>query len=408
MSRSFLRFGGYAGLRSEVFFLVMVNSIFGFAYGFAVPSVAPLIVLMKVSMTFVGDIRTVTRGLGTLVRPLLGPLIDQHGAKPFYLLGGFLTIVGYLSYALTESWGLLAAGLLLTELDFYVRGLARSAAIGSVSDPETRGKAFSLDLGLAEMASAVAPLIGGYLAERLQVSFRWVFWITVGLMLLGLILMAARYSSPRISEPVATVSFRGYIKQAFSIDSRLRTFALVSVLDSAFWSLSFPFYSLFIYKELGATMEQLGIAVAITSASPAISALTLGPMLDKWRTTRFLAVSEFAALGAIIPILVVARPEVAYFASIFWGLVYGLWVPAMNSFVLDTVGSESFARATGSLSLLTGIFAIPSPAIAGWLYDNVSPRVPFTITLVAAVAIGALILILFREDKISTEPTVSL
>jgi len=408
MSRYFLRFGGYAALRREVFLLILVNSIFGFAYGFAAPSVAPLIVLVRVSMTFVGNVRTATRGLGTLVRPLLGPLVDQHGAKPFYLLGGFLTIVGYLSYALTESWGLLATGLLLTELDFYVRGLARTAAIGSSSDPETRGIAFSLDLGLAEMASAVAPLIGGYVAERLQLSFRWVFWISVGLMVFGLILMAAKYSSRRPSEAVSTTSFKRYLRQAFSIDRRLRAIAFVSVLDSIFWSLSFPFYTLFVYKELGATTEQLGIAVAIMSASPAISALTLGPMVDKWRKTSFLAVSEFMAVGAIIPILVATRPEVAYFASIFWGLVYSLWIPAMNSLVLDTVGTENFARATGNLSLLTGVFAIPSPAIAGWLYDNVSPKAPFAVTLVGAVVIGALILILFREHRILTRPTVSL
>jgi len=385
--------------------LVLVNSIFGFAYGFAAPSVAPLIVLVKVTMTFVGNTRTTARGLGTLIRPLLGPLIDRYGAKPFYLIGGVLTVTGYVSYALTESWDLLAAGLLLSELDFYVRGLARTAAIGSCSSPETRGKAFSLDLGLAEMASAVAPLIGGYMAGILQPSFRWIFWISTGLTIFSLILMTTKYSSPKISDATPTTSIKEYLRQAFTIDRRLRAIAFVSVLDSVFWSLSFPFYNLFIYKELGATAEQLGIAVAIMSASPALSALTLGPMLDKWRTTRFLAVSEFMALGAIIPILVATRPEVAYFASIFWGLVYSLWMPAINSLVLDTVGNENFARATGGLSLLTGIFAIPSPAIAGWLYDHVSPKVPFTITLVAAIAIGTLILALFREPESSTRST---
>jgi len=135
------------------------------------------------------------------------------------------------------------------------------------------------------------------------------------------------------------------------------------------------------------------------SASPAISALALGPMLDKWRRTWFLAVSEFMALGAITPILLATTPEVAYFASIFWGLVYGLWVPAINSFILDTVGNENFARATGNLSLLTGIFSTPSPAIAGWLYDNVSPKAPFITTLIGAIVIGVLILVLLRGPK---------
>jgi len=60
-----------------------------------------------------------------------------------------------------------------------------------------------------------------------------------------------------MSDSVSTTSVRGYLRQAFSIDRRLRAIAFVSVLDSVFWSLSFPFYNLFIYKELGATTEQL-------------------------------------------------------------------------------------------------------------------------------------------------------
>jgi MFS family permease len=394
-----LRFNEYGELRKEILLVILVNSIFGFAVGFAVPSVAPLIVFMNVTMTFVGNIRSATQTIGSLIRPLLGPLVDRYGPKTFYLLGGMITTIGHVFYALTESWILLAAGLLLTNLDIPTRGLSSTVAIGKGSDTKTRGKAFSLDLGINQLASTFAPLIGGYAADELRLSFRWIFGIAGGLMLLGLVLMAVKYSPPVVSKTIWHPSLGGFMRQAFSIDRRLRTYALVSTLDWFFWGLSFPFYSLFIYKQLGVTTEQLGIVAAIASASPTIASLALGPVLDRWRTTRFLAVSEFMAIGALTPILVGTGVEFAYVSSVFWGLVYGLWVPAMNSFILDTVGNESFARASGNVSLLANILSIPSPAIAGWLFDNISPKAPFAITLIGAITTGTLILLLLKEPR---------
>jgi hypothetical protein len=71
----------------------------------------------------------------------------------------------------------------------------------------------------------------------------------------------------------------------------------------------------------------------------------------------------------------------------------------MNSFILDTVGNESFARASGNVSLLANILSIPSPAIAGWLFDNISPKAPFAITLIGAITTGILILLLLKEPR---------
>jgi MFS family permease len=236
-------------------------------------------------------------------------------------------------------------------------------------------------------------------ADRFQLSFREVFGVAVGLMIVGLVLMALKYPSHAKSEPTASSSLKRYVKQAFTTDRRLRTFAYLSALDWSLWGLSFPFYHIFIYKQFSATIEQLGIVVAIGSASPALASFLLGPVLDRARPTRFLVISEFMALGAFLPILLGGRVEMAYLSAVFWGLVYGLWMPAMNSYVLDTVGNDSFARASGNVSLLASLLSIPSPAIAGWFYDNVSPKAPFVITMIGALSTGVLILLLMREPK---------
>jgi MFS family permease len=40
------------------------------------------------------------------------------------------------------------------------------------------------------------------------------------------------------------------------------------------------------------------------------------------------------------------------------------------------------------MSLVSGVASIVSPALGGWMWDNISPKAPFTLTLIMAVVVG--------------------
>ena len=75
-------------VRSEIWLLIAVDAIYGFALGFSLPSVAPLIVAVGVSITFVGQAQTFSGFGSTFFRLPVGILMDRIGRKPFILLGG--------------------------------------------------------------------------------------------------------------------------------------------------------------------------------------------------------------------------------------------------------------------------------------------------------------------------------
>lgn len=84
----------------EITLLIAVDAFFGFAIGFSSPSVAPLVFALGVSISFVGQAQTLG-GLGsTFLRLPLGVLMDRIGTKPLILVGGPITLVGFLSYSL--------------------------------------------------------------------------------------------------------------------------------------------------------------------------------------------------------------------------------------------------------------------------------------------------------------------
>jgi DHA1 family multidrug resistance protein-like MFS transporter len=383
-------------LRGDISLLILVDGLFGFAVGFSSPSVAPLIVAIGVSITFVGQAQTIG-GLGaTFLRLPIGVLIDRIGRKPFILIGGMVTLVGFLSYSLATYWVLLGTGIVLVSLDFAIRGMASYAAIGHAATTKGLGKIFSLDLGVTESAATLAPLVGGYLATAVGWPKQLIFMTSAGLVAVALGVVVVGYKpEPNQRTEKTADSWRSFLRP----DKRLIPLLVVVALDSVAWRISFPFWALYIFKEMKATPEQLGIALAISAGIPALTGFTLGAKLDKLGGRPFLAASEWSAAGCFLPLLFGWRPEFAYISAVFWGFVYSLWMPALNAHLVLHYGREKYGQTFGTLSLVAGVASVASPVLGGWMWDNVSPQSPFILTLALATLIGFIIWFKIKEPS---------
>lgn len=374
-----------------------MDALFGFAVGFSSPSVAPLIVALGVSISFVGQAQTVG-GLGiTFLRLPIDVAMDRIGRKPFILFGGMVTLLGFVSYSFATFWLLLGAGIVLVTIDAAIRGTASSAALGDAAKSGTVGRIFSIDLGATESAATIAPIIGGYAATAMMLPSRLIFTTSAALIAATLIIVQVGYKPapiPQIQQTVR-VPWRSFVRP----DSRMLPILAVVALDATAWRISFPFWTLYVFKEMHATQEQLGIFLAISAAIPALSGLTLGPRLDRLGRKPFLALSEWSAIGAFLPLLLTSQPEFSYIAAVFGGLVYSLWVPAINAYAVDHFGSEKFGQTLGTMSLVSGLASAASPALGGWMWDNISPKAPFILTLILAVTIGFIIWFKIEESN---------
>jgi len=386
---------GLSDPKREIVLLIAVDALFGFAIGFSSPSVAPLVFALGVSISFVGQAQTVG-GLGsTFLRLPLGVLMDRIGRKPFLLVGGLVTMVGFLSYSVATFWVLLGAGIVLVSLDAAIRSMASYASLGDVAKSDGLGRVFSVDLGATETAATIAPLIGGYLATAMELPSSLIFAASAGLVGVALVVVLVGYKpQPMRKAQIISVESRWSLVRP---DRRLFPLLIVVGLDAAAWRISFPFWTLYIFKEMSATQEQLGIALAIAAGIPALTGLTLGSRLDKMGKRPFLAASEWASIGAFIPLLFGWKPEFAYVSAVFWGLVYSLWMPAINAYIVEHFGREKFGQTSGTTSLVSGIASAASPALGGWMWDSISPKAPFILTLVMATAIGFIIWFKIKE-----------
>jgi DHA1 family multidrug resistance protein-like MFS transporter len=382
---------------SQVLLLIGVDALFGFAIGFSSPSVAPLVFALGVTLTFVGQAQTVG-GLGsTFLRLPMGVLMDRLGRKPFIMLGGLVTLLGYVSYSFANAWFLLGAGIAFVSLDLAIRGTAISASLGDAEKSGRLGRVFSLDLGVTETAATVAPLVGGFAATSLGVPTSMLFGSSAGIIVIALLIVWIFYKPTPLtrSEPEDAQKW-------FTLpDRRILPILMIVAMDSFAWRISFPFWTLYVFNVMKASEEQLGITIAISAGIPALTGLTLGSKIDKIGRKPFLAASEWSAVGAFLPLLFGWRPEFAYISAIFWGLVYSLWMPALNAYAVDHFGREKFGQTLGTMSLVSGIVSAASPILGGWMWDRISPKAPFVVTLIIAVMIGTIIWFKLGEERSS-------
>jgi MFS family permease len=114
--------------------------------------------------------------LGEAVGPLvIGPLSEIYGRLPIYHTTNLIFIALSVACAVSSSLNMLLAFRFLNGLGVAAISL-NSSVLGDLFIQEERAGFFAIMALPALSGVAIAPVIGGYVGERL--GWRWVFWIT--------------------------------------------------------------------------------------------------------------------------------------------------------------------------------------------------------------------------------------
>ena len=80
-----------------------------------------------------------------------------------------------------------------------------------------------------------------------------------------------------------------------------------------------------------------------------------------------------------------------------YGVYYGVVEGATKAFVADLVPAERRGTAYGYYNGLVGMMLLPASVLAGWLWETVSPAVPFYLGAGLAFIAMAGMMILLKE-----------
>ncbi len=166
-----------------VFLTTFMTAIEGTIVSTAMPTIVSSLNGLKIMNWVVAIFVFMT----TVSTPIFGKLADSVGRKPIFLFGITLFIVGSALCGLAHNMVQL---ILFRVIQGLGSGAVQPVAMTILADmyePERRAKMLGLNSGFWLVASIIAPLLGGFVIQKL--SWHWVFYINVPIGLLALILV---------------------------------------------------------------------------------------------------------------------------------------------------------------------------------------------------------------------------
>lgn len=142
-------------------------------------------------------------GLGQL---FIGPLSDDVGRKRLLLAGAVGALVASVVAAMAPSIGVLIAARLLQGLGGGACVVLARAIVPDLVAGRAAAKTYSLLMAIQGLAPAVAPVIGGLLAE--PVGWRGIFWALAALHLVQLVVAVVAVPETRASSGTAGLGRR--------------------------------------------------------------------------------------------------------------------------------------------------------------------------------------------------------
>ena len=332
-----------------------------------------------------------------LGRIISGWAIDQWGAKPFIVFGGFAMAVLSPLMVMTDHLALLYLSRIIFGFGVGIFTNATLAHVTYISPPERRGQAVSWWGVMNNIANAIIPpvAVGLLLVSSFPVAFTIgaVFGLAAGV--IGIILPRAG-SKPTptpagdFHAPVRPLTEGGKplppARSPFRVLVRAAIFPGIVAGAVGFALAAFISFAPLIAEQSG--MENPGLYLTIYAVANIIGQFTSGPISDRMGRPWVLVPGfVLAAVGIGMQGIV---PQMGVLIPFVFGLGTGSVIPGILTWAVDLVKAEEQALASSTVLVMWEIFVFTGIAFQGRMMDAEQGAAGFqTMAGLIAVAMGS-------------------
>jgi MFS family permease len=155
------------------------------------------------------------------------------------------------------------------------------------------------------------------------------------------------------------------------------------VRDTSF-ALSMNLFSVYMQDFGGLNLQQIGLTNSIFGLAMMLTVIPAGLLADKFGERVGIALGFFV-IGISLGTLIIIPFGMVGLYMLGWGLAgigVGLLQPAYQSLISKAVPAKLRGTAFGLFGTSLGLISLPAPWIGAQLWQSVSPRFPFMITIV--------------------------
>ena len=333
------------------------------------------------------------------VTPFAGVLVDRFDRKKWLIgIGGLRALIACVFVWTRAPWAIYFAHLaLVTSSMLYTP--AMSAAIPDVVEKDKLLDANALLLTMSTVTMIVGPLLGGYVVDRLNLT--WTVLLCGALYLLGpLVIILVRLSPSTVShEKISLRAVAGefleglrYIRSNAAVSGLIAVVLLFQAASSMSNSLPLPFAE----RILRLQDPDLSPSIAYGYMRAAISSgLLAGSLLVRYLGRRF-AKKHVLLVG--LGWVGLSTLAMALTRSLFLALVVqfvggagsGLFESLGSTLLQENVEGDKLGRSFGLFMSTTSIFSALTVYLGGWLADQSSVLWVFALSGICVLLVAAL------------------
>jgi MFS family permease len=319
-----------------------------------------------------------------------GWISDTLGRLRAIAIGSVVGIFTYVALILAPSWEWLLAASAFGAITGALVGPSFDAFIAEQSSDENRAKMFGVTQALFGIVGFIGPALGGWLAEIRGFKFMLLIAGTMYICATVIRVSMARSIGKNGGNKADKLSFAGLKLNLGAMFGMLFAGGVVTwilitdgVRDTAF-ALSMNLFSVYMQDFGGLSLQQIGLTSSMFGLFMMLTVIPAGIMADKLGERVGIALG-FALVGLSLGMLVFLPYGAFGLYLAGWALAgagVGLLQPAYQSLISKAVPAKLRGTAFGLFSTSLGLISLPAPWIGAQLWQSVSPRFPFLITVV--------------------------
>ena len=343
-----------------------------------------------------------------------GVLADRFGRRKIIIYGSLIRCIPPIIYILANHWALLIPGMLidsLAALDIP----AYNALIVESLPLESRGAGYGAYRTLTSIPRIFTMPLGGILIDSMGVlpGMRLCLMLNEVLLLTAAFIMWRFITETRGGS--REVKDRGQQKrERVTVTRRLKMVSkeiwfliIVGGLSSFASRLSMSFMIVYATQVIKLSATEWGVLGTLFSLISTSITTPTGFLADRIGRKSCILISQTLSLISILGFInshdfrgVLLSRGLGGVGSGFGGMVFGfMGGPTWQALIADRVPSETRGSIMGLIGTIMGGLAIPSSWIGGYFYENLSPALPFQLSIAVRAAAIVIFILSVKEPE---------
>ncbi|MCW4051315.1 MAG: MFS transporter [Candidatus Bathyarchaeota archaeon] len=350
--------------------------------------------------------------LSTLLLQLPGGVLsDRIGRKRVIMAASLFGFLPPLIFRVSTHWMMLIPGILAMALS----SLATPALMALIADSlpeENRATGFGAYTMIWYLSIVVSYPIGGYIMDSIGLVPGTHIGLIISLLLtIPVVLIRWRFIEETVElgveSPVNESKYLPSIAQIRNIPSEIWKLVVVAVLSSFSFQVFWSFVVVYCVEVVGLSMMQWSYVSIISNLAGALFMIPSGFLSDRYGRKRIIILSQLAVSSGSLGYTLSGGFKGVALTRLVGGVGEGLGGNVMGSaagpvwqaLVTEVAPVESRGSIIGLMGTLTGFLTTPAPIVGGYLYEHLSPQLPFQVSFVLGVLGSLIFAIWIREPE---------